>query len=824
VPFSEVLSMDSLHAGSRLGAYRMIREIGRGGMGTVWLGERDDGIYHGQVAIKILSLSLHLELASRDRFTREGEILAKLTHPNIARLLDAGVTDAGVRYLVLEYVDGVPITRYCQTSELSIDQTLHLFCQALDAVAYAHSLLILHRDIKPGNVLVTQDGTVKLLDFGLGKLCDADQPVAKGDLTRFGGLAYTPRYAPPEQMRGDAMSTASDVYSLGVTLYEVLTGATLDPKTNYTRPSEQLAESQTRGGWSKRVRGDIDAIVAKAVSEAPKDRYVNASAMKDDLMRFLTHQPVTAQRDSSLYRTGKFIRRHRVAVGSTLTALLVILASLGISVQQTIEANNQRTEANRQKELTEKEVQKRDKTLVFVTQLISNYAPRNAPLTTVQLLDIGMNKVSEIFKDDYVNAAEMAAILATRFYEMDEIERARDGMRVSRDYALKAGDAALIVDETAIFAVMLSYAGDVAGSRQMMQAATDALAAIPDANPNKSDAAINLLFNQIIVSQRWGDAAMALDGAQKLIAQRLGAEGAFQNDAREIWNRASLAYHTAMRFSDEIAAQEKSMTAQKALGIFDAARAEPDYQNRLYGLLTAGDPGAAVKFIEAEVMPKVAASKTPPGETLFWSIVRSYSRYGDRVTADKLINERTAPGELSAFTQARTAYVRFEMCIDRNDAACAHQHAQQAADSFVRLSPGNPAKLAGRQWVRAADQRLSGNDVKAQDAITEGLRELSDHKLSPSQFYAPLLIERAKIELKRGDAQSARATAQDGLAYIKAHYQYDLSRCVFRGELLKLEAAALDQLNLAEQARLVRAESDAVFRATLHPDNINYPR
>jgi serine/threonine-protein kinase len=250
-------------SGARLGAYTLIREIGRGGSGSVWLGERADGLYHGQVAIKLLSAPLLHDVSNRQRFAREGELLARLSHPNIARLLDAGTSDEGARYLVLEYVDGVALGEYCASEGLGIEATIKLFCQAVDAVAYSHAQLILHRDIKPGNMLVTASGELKLLDFGLGKLLHEDEEplVVAADVTRMLGIGYTPRYASPEQMRGSGMTTASDVYSLGVTLYELLTGA----------PFERTTPAP-RSGWRPRRRAAPGLAVYGATSTASSPR------------------------------------------------------------------------------------------------------------------------------------------------------------------------------------------------------------------------------------------------------------------------------------------------------------------------------------------------------------------------------------------------------------------------------------------------------------------------------------------------------------------------------------------------------------------------
>jgi len=348
IPWSDAVEPDVGEKGVRIGAYKLIREIGRGGMGTVWLGERADGLYVGNVAIKLLNAPTLRDLGARERFTREGEILAKLTHPNITRLLDAGTSADGLRYLVLEHVDGDSLLAYCKAQAVGFHERIALFMQTLEAVMHAHAQLILHRDIKPNNILVTHDGQVKLLDFGLGKLLSDSLESIPDNVTRLAGIGYTLRYAPPEQIRGGTMTTASDVYSLGVTLYELLTDVDFDPSKASSRPSECLAEGSGGKDWSKLVRGDIDSIIAKAVSESPAERYPNAMALRDDLQRFLRSEPVTAQPDSPYYRTQKFLRRNTFAVGSAALATLLVLMSLAVSMWQWSEARKERDEARYQ--------------------------------------------------------------------------------------------------------------------------------------------------------------------------------------------------------------------------------------------------------------------------------------------------------------------------------------------------------------------------------------------------------------------------------------------------------------------------------------------
>ena len=417
---------DTLHDGARLGAYRLLREVGRGGMGSVWLGERADGLYSGRVAIKLLNAPLLRDIGSRDRFVREGEILARMTHPNIARLLDAGTSAQGARYLVLEYIDGVTINNYCEQRKLGPEQRIELFMQALDAVAHAHAQLILHRDIKPGNILVTDDGQVKLLDFGLGKLLSDELDSVPDNLTRVAGIGYTPRYASKEQMTGGAMTTASDVYSLGVTLYELITGASFDPAAAYTRPSERLTATTERTGWTRLVRGDLDSIIAKALSEEPAERYINASAFKDDLQRFLRSEPVTAQPDTRMYRARKFVRRHRIAVGSSALVTMLIIASLAFSLYQWNEARHERDEARFQERMANTQA---DVISVMYDQLVEGDS-RESNLARVARAHAMVRDWKAM---DPVTRGAVYNEIAIRYHALGELPQAMALLQQSRD-------------------------------------------------------------------------------------------------------------------------------------------------------------------------------------------------------------------------------------------------------------------------------------------------------------------------------------------------------------------------------------------------------
>jgi eukaryotic-like serine/threonine-protein kinase len=369
-------------AGRTVGSYTLERSLGRGGMGAVWLAHRSDGRYAGRVAIKLLNLSL-LGRGGTERFKREGSALARLTHPNIARLIDAGVTGDGQPYLVLDYVEGEPIDRWCEDRKLDVQARVSLFLQVLDAVAHAHSKLILHRDLKPANILVTSEGRVKLLDFGIAKLMDDKHPHTSPALTR-AGHAFTPEYAAPEQVQGAEVTTATDVYALGVLLYSLLTSRhpTADPsQTPVDRLRAVVDIDPIRPSETVRaLRGDLDNIIAKALKKLPAERYGTVAALGEDLQRYLNRQPVSAHADSLSYRVGRFISRNRTAVGAATIALLAVVVASGISMWQAHAARMQRDHA--------RALSARNNVVVeFVSSMLTEVVPAEQPIRIADLLE-----------------------------------------------------------------------------------------------------------------------------------------------------------------------------------------------------------------------------------------------------------------------------------------------------------------------------------------------------------------------------------------------------------------------------------------------------
>ena len=351
-------------AGRRLGAYKIVREIGHGGMGAVYLATRADDEFQKEVAIKIVAAPLGDDDLVR-RFRRERQILAELDHPLIARLLDGGTTDEGLPYLVMEFVDGVRIDEYCRVKALDARDRLRLFLDVCAAVEYAHAHLVVHRDLKPQNILVTPDGRPKLLDFGVATFAAGGGGTAPATQTAL--HAMTPDYASPEQLRGERITTASDVYSLGVVLYELLAGTRphdlsgRPPDEVYrtvtdTMPMRPSAAAARRGDrpLARRLEGDLDAIVLTALRKDPERRYASVSLLADDVRRHLVGRPVTARGEALSYRAYTFVQRHRLTVAAAVVLLITLLAGIVSTTRQARIADEQRREAERQRALAER--------------------------------------------------------------------------------------------------------------------------------------------------------------------------------------------------------------------------------------------------------------------------------------------------------------------------------------------------------------------------------------------------------------------------------------------------------------------------------------
>lgn len=423
----------------RVGSYRLIDLLGTGGMGNVYLAERADEQFEQRVAIKLL----HPGRRDRDlihRFRTERQLLANLEHPNIARLLDGGETDSGIPYLVMEYIDGEPVDTYCDAHRLTVAERLRLFQKICSAVEYAHRNLVVHRDIKPSNILVTVDGEPKLLDFGIAKLLDETLVGGPAALTRAGVSIMTPEFASPEQVRAEPVSTATDLYSLGVLLYRMLCGrmpyTRQGPYTDLARaiveeepgrPSTALtshragsadssehisaARDTSVSGLASRLRGDLDNIVLKALRKKPENRYASARDFADDIERYLTHRPVSAVPASIGYRAAKLLRRHRAAA---IVAAVMAATLTGSVVQIVLERNRAELAAIQSEEVVR-----------YLGELFASASPARAQseeITAHDLLEQGVAEIDSL-EDQPAVQARLLEIMGTSFFYIGEQER-----------------------------------------------------------------------------------------------------------------------------------------------------------------------------------------------------------------------------------------------------------------------------------------------------------------------------------------------------------------------------------------------------------------
>ena len=344
---------NGLQPGARVGPYELIRLLGAGGMAQVWLARRADGAFKRDVALKLPTLT-HLRTDLEQRFARERDILASLEHPHIARFYDAGIDPNGLPYVAMEYVQGHPLTDWCDAHRLGISARLELLVQVLGGVQYAHEKHVIHRDLKPSNILVTESGQVRLLDFGVAKLLET-QEAEQTPLTSIYGRALTPDYASPELLRGDPVDARSDVYSLGVLLYELLTGvrpyrlksaasigmlehaiATVDVEKPSTQHNQEAiaARATTAEKLNRQLRGDLDAVALKALAKFPAERYASAVTLARDLRCYLDGKPIEALPARFTDRLRKFVRRNKTVVGVTATAAAAILGTIGYTLHR----------------------------------------------------------------------------------------------------------------------------------------------------------------------------------------------------------------------------------------------------------------------------------------------------------------------------------------------------------------------------------------------------------------------------------------------------------------------------------------------------------
>ena len=446
-------AQDTYGPGAEIGPYRLEEEVGAGGMGAVFLARRSDDSFDKRVAVKLIKR----QWASDEevtRFRRERQILANLAHPAIAQLLDGGNTPQGHPYLVMEYVEGEPIDKYLRKHSLDLDQKLDIFLQVCSAVQFAHQNLIVHRDLKPGNILVGAAGGVKLLDFGIAKILDPSDFALTVLETRPGSSPMTLAYASPEQIRGEVITTATDVYALGILLYEMLVGrkpysfdsldlsAVVDAicKREVTAPSVDIRKTEETGAatpWRK-VQGDLDAIVLKALAKEPARRYPSAEQLANDLERFRRSEPVRARRGTLAYRAKKFLYRQRLALSAAVVVLAVLLTSIGVLLQQQERLIHQRNRA----ELV-------SRWMVDLFEVPDPGRSQGEKITARELIDKSRDSIRIELRDEPDLLREMLTVLGQTYLNLGLYTEAEDVTRSAIDLTDTDSPAEIVVDLTA---------------------------------------------------------------------------------------------------------------------------------------------------------------------------------------------------------------------------------------------------------------------------------------------------------------------------------------------------------------------------------------
>jgi eukaryotic-like serine/threonine-protein kinase len=542
-PLTADMASRSQLVGQRIGAYVIEAEIGRGGMGSVWRARRADGRFEGVVAVKFLRAAW-LGSAGEQRFKLEGLLLARLDHPHIARLMDAGLLE-GQPYLTLEYVKGEPIDAYCARHSLDLPARLRLFLDVLAAVSHAHTHLIVHRDIKPGNILVTGEGTVKLLDFGIAKLLQNEDG---SELTQASAHPLTPQYAAPEQLLGEPVTTATDVYALGLVLYTLLTGT--HPRASQPVSSHELIRDVLNKDLprpsaaappadARELLGDLDNIVAKALKKDASERYPTAAALAGDLEHYLRHEPVSARPDTLQYRVTKFVRRNRGSVMTALAIAIALIATTSFALVQTAEVRRQRDAARSELLLAEAAND-------FSSLMLEEVDVGGKPLTREQLLDRGVELLDARHGADPEFVAEMLTQLAGRYND--------DGRNAkSLELAQRAAAIARTTHNPALLAQTLctvAYKEHDNGMRinaDLLQEATMIVASLPEPPLHTSEECLRSRAWQASDNNDSKTAAALLEQARALLVEAGVRTGP---DYTSALNDLGYVYYNQGRYAD----------------------------------------------------------------------------------------------------------------------------------------------------------------------------------------------------------------------------------------------------------------------------------
>ena len=682
--------------GTAIGPYILEEEIGRGGMGAVWRARRSDGAIKRPLALKLPHAGPHSQQLI-ERFNRERDILGELSHPNIARLDDAGVTESGQPFLALEYVSGVPLTEYCDELRLDVRGRLELYLQVLRAVQYAHGNLVIHRDLKPSNIIVTRAGQAMLLDFGIAKLIP-DDAADEGGLTQFGGVALTPEYASPEQIAGKPVSTASDIYSLGVLLFELLTGerpyrlkrtsrggleeAVLGAES--LRPSAAanaaaaVARGTTQKSLARTLKGDLDTIALKALEKTPAERYLTVDALSRDIEHHLRGEPVNARADGTWYRFVKFVGRHKLPVAAVTAAALILVATTTIAL---VEARNAAAERDRALALSARNAAVSE----FVKMLVTESGGADGPVSVSDMMARSESLLAAEYSQNPEHRAAILAVLGDYYHTVGKDQLAEPLYSSALRSLQRSADHDLRLDLTCGHAMTVAGEGNI-------KAAVDTLnAALADPKIRPEQAARCLEFLSYIY-QDGTDASNALKYGQLALERLHQVKNPLLSDEALFLGSIGFAY----QLGGENDAAEKYYS--RSIEQFSRAGRErsPDAvsvrNNWAIVSMGSGEPRKALELYEQTL--RLVEQKNP----------------GSRPPQYLLANRAHALEALGRYQEARDAY---DVCLEKVPGG-----ALAAMEQFCMLGIASVERERGNLAV--ADEYLAKTAAHINPNVPEG--------------------------------------------------------------------------------------------------------
>ena len=762
--FSAPNLADGVAAGDLVGPYRLIREVGRGGMAAVWLAERADGSLQRKVALKLP----HFAWTNRGfagRTIRERDILAVLEHPNIARLYDAGVDAMGRPFLALEFVDGLPLDVHCSVQPLKLSRRLDLFLQIARAVAFAHARLIVHRDLKPSNVLVRHDGEVRLLDFGIARLLQVELEQATHH-TQFGGRLLTPSYAAPEQFTDQPVTVATDIYSLGVLLHEMLTGVSpYTPKSTSSAALEEavlqddpaVPSSVTKVVPANALRGDLDNIIAKALKKSPLDRYSSVEAFAADIERHLVGQPVAAQPSSAWYRAKKFVRRNALLVGAATTVVMALSIGLGTTVWQWREATRQRTTAVNM-------LANAEATLDFTRSVLTEGIRSDETVTIAELLSRSEEIVEKLGQSNSRALAFAADFLAGWYMTFDQADKAEKLLTRTID-ALPA-DARTLATSSLVCTRAAAWA-------QLGRMDEAIAAATAEIERSSSDAATASYCLQTRAELAIGvnDAKGALTYALEALRRYDAAGQRSSRDKSVLLADTGYAYSLNGKADQAQTYYQQSFELLQRTGHADSHDAAAVLNNWGIAMIEIGNPLQALKLFDQAVA--ITRRRSPVGDPDLNSVanlaaaLRMLARYPEAAAAyDTQLRTARLDGSLAGEAYALVGGARVATQLGNFDQAHQFLDAAAAKTREGKVPAGSPGSLMQKLALGqlcAAEGRSADAAAMLTDAID------SYEKLGCCHAAKALaLISRAQIALADRHFDPAAADAMSALVIARS--------------------------------------------------------